>query len=117
MKISKIAKQITRVVTITLPGLVYAAGDMGLSTVNQYDPPARCLPCTIMMIINYVLAIVGVVALAYIVYGGFLYITSNGDSSQVDKAKNIVIYAVIGIVVIGVAAALVNFVVGAVVQS
>ena len=89
---------------------------MGLNVVNSYDPPARDLPSTIVMIVNYALTIVGVIALAYIVYGGFLYITAHGDSGQVDSAKEIIIYAVIGIVVIGVAAALVNFVVGAVTQ-
>ena len=41
---------------------------------------------------------------------------AHGDSGQVDSAKEVIIYAVIGIVVIGIAAALVNFVVGAVVQ-
>jgi len=91
-----------------------AQGDMGLGVVNSYSPPARDLPSTIMVIVNYVLVIVGVIALAYLVYGGFLYITSHGDSNQVDQAKNTIFNAIIGIVVIGVAAAIVNFVVGAV---
>lgn len=92
-----------------------SSAQMGLNVVDRFDPPARDLPSTIMMIVNYVLIIVGVVALAYLVYGGFLYITSHGDTTQVDSAKNTIINAVIGIVVIGVAAAVVNFVVGAVV--
>lgn len=116
MKIINILKK-AWLLGLVMPMFALAAGDMGLSVVNSYDPPARCLPCTIIQIVNYALTIVGVIALAYIVYGGFLYITAHGDSSQVDSAKEIIIYAVIGIVVIGVAAALVNFVVGAVVQS
>jgi TRAP-type C4-dicarboxylate transport system permease small subunit len=90
---------------------------MGLDVVDGYSPPARDLPSTILIIVNYVLVIVGVVALAYLIYGGFLYITSHGDTSQVDSAKNTIVYAVIGIIVIGVAAAVVNFVVGAVTNS
>ncbi|MDO8511670.1 MAG: hypothetical protein Q7S57_00180 [bacterium] len=72
------------------------------------------LPSIIMNIINYVLGIVGVVALAYLIYGGFRYITSGGNETVVEEAKSIIINAIIGIVVIGVAAALVNFVIGAV---
>lgn len=89
---------------------VFAQG-MGLEYVDSYDPPARDLPSTILQIVNYVLVIVGVVALAYLVYGGFLYITAQGDGKKIEQAKNTIIYAVIGIVVIGIAAAVVNFVI------
>jgi len=93
------------------------SAQMGLDVVDGYEGSnQRDLPSAIMTIVNYVLVIVGVIALAFLVYGGFLYITSHGDSSQVDAAKQTIINAVIGIVVIGVAAALVNFVVGAVAQ-
>lgn len=69
------------------------------------------LASVILNIINYVLAIVGVIALAYLIYGGFRYITSGGNEDTVSDAKNIIINAVIGIIVIGVAAAVVNFVI------
>lgn len=115
MKISDLIKKVWLLGLVTPFFALAQRTDMGLSVVNQYDPQARSLPDTIMVIINYALTIVGVIALAYIVYGGFLYITAHGDSNQVDTAKNIIVYAVIGIVVIGVAAAIVNFVVGAVV--
>lgn len=83
-----------------------APPDVGLSTTK--------LPEMILQLVNYVLILVGVLALAYFVYGGFLYITAHGESQQVEKAKGVIIYAVIGIVVIGLAAALVTFVVGSV---
>ena len=102
---------------VVLSGPQFALAQMGIDVVDGYEGSnQRDLPSAIMTIINYVLVIVGVVALAYLVYGGFLYITSHGDSGQVDQAKSTIINAVIGIVVIGVAAALVNFVVGAVAQ-
>lgn len=69
------------------------------------------LATVILNLINYVLAIVGVVALAYLIYGGFRYITSAGNEETIDEAKRIIFNAIIGIVVIGVAAALVNFVI------
>jgi heme/copper-type cytochrome/quinol oxidase subunit 2 len=69
------------------------------------------LATVILNLINYVLAIVGVIALAFLVYGGFRYITSAGNEDAIAAAKLIILNAIIGIVVIGVAAALVNFVI------
>ena len=89
-------------------------GDLGAGIVQGYAPPARNLPETIIGIVNFVLVIVGVLALAFLVYGGFLYITSRGEETQIATAKQVIINAVIGIIVIGVAAALVNFVIDAI---
>ena len=88
--------------------------DLGAGIVQGYAPPARDLPGTILGLINVVLVLVGVLALAFLVYGGFRYITSRGEESEVEAAKGIITNAVIGIVVIGIAAALVNFVIGAI---
>lgn len=98
-----------------LAGLPAHAGIFGEEVIFGYRPPARDLPGTILGIVNFVLILVGILALAFLVYGGFLYITSRGDEDQVATAKSIIVNAVIGIIVIGVAAALVNFVVNALV--
>lgn len=93
-----------------LPSIALAQGGV----VGVPPPPGTAqgdLPEVILRLVNYVLAIVGVIALAYLVYGGFMYITSAGNEDKVESAKNIIINAVIGIVVIGVAAAVVNFVI------
>ena len=66
---------------------------------------------TVVNIINAVLGIIGVVAVIFIVYGGFLYLTSAGDSSKVKKGKDALMYAIIGLVIVGLAYAIVNFVV------
>jgi len=96
-----------------LPALVFAQG--GLETVPPPTGTAQGeLPAVILRIVNFVLALVGVIALAFLVYGGFVYITSAGNEDRVEQAKSIVVNAVIGIVVIGIAAAIVNFVVRAV---
>lgn len=103
-------KKVIAIAPGLLPAVARAQG--GLSGV---PPPTGTatgdLAQVILRIINYVLAIVGIVALAYLVYGGFMYITSAGNEDKVEAAKQIIINAVIGIVVIGVAAAIVNFVI------
>lgn len=47
--------------------------------------------------------IVGVVAVIFIIYGGFRYITSGGDSGSVSSAKNTLIYAIIGLIIVALA--------------
>ncbi len=57
-------------------------------------------------IINFVLYFLGLVATIMVIYGGFLYITSQGEDTE--KAKKVLMYATIGIVIILISFALVN---------
>lgn len=65
---------------------------------------------TLTTVINVVLAVVGFVAVIMIIMGGISFITSQGDSSKVTKARNTILYGVIGLVVALLAFAIVNFV-------
>ena len=62
---------------------------------------------------NWVLGIVGAVAVLFIIYGGFRYITSQGNQQQMDTAKNILIKAIIGLVIVVVAYVIVRIIVAA----
>ncbi len=64
-------------------------------------------------VINTILIVLGMIAVIMIVIGGIRYTTSNGDSSQVQAAKNTVLYAVVGLVIAIMAYAIVNFVIAA----
>ena len=66
----------------------------------------------ITLISNTVLLLVGVVAVLFLIIGGFQYIASGGNPEQVNKAKNTIFYAIIGIVVALLAYVVVQFVVG-----
>ncbi|MCF7845719.1 MAG: hypothetical protein K9L85_00600 [Candidatus Peribacteraceae bacterium] len=57
---------------------------------------------------NFVLPFVGVIAIAAIIYAGFLYLTAAGNEEQTKKAKNIIMWVVIGIILIFSAYAIVN---------
>jgi type IV secretion system pilin len=102
---------IASVVGAVLPVLARAQGDGLTGTPVPSGTAQGDLASVILNLVNYVLAIVGVIALAYLVYGGFRYITSAGNEETIEEAKRIIFNAIIGIVVIGVAAALVNFVI------
>lgn len=61
-------------------------------------------------IVNIFSYIVGAVAIIMIIYGGFRYITSGGDSGSVGNAKNTLIYAIVGLIIVALAQILVHFV-------
>lgn len=61
-------------------------------------------------IINLFSLVVGIVSVLMIIYGGLKYITSGGDSSNVGSAKNTILYAIIGIVIVALAQFIVRFV-------
>lgn len=60
---------------------------------------------------NTLLLLVGVIAVLFLIIGGFQYITSSGNPEQVGKAKNTILYAIIGIVVTLIAWAVVSFII------
>jgi hypothetical protein len=61
-------------------------------------------------IINILSVIVGVIAVIMIIIGGLRYITSGGDSGNVSSAKNTIIYAIVGLVIVALAQFIVRFV-------
>lgn len=61
-------------------------------------------------VVNIFSLIVGIVSVIMIIYGGFRYVTSGGDSGNVSNAKNTIIYAIIGLVVVALAQFIVQFV-------
>ncbi len=61
-------------------------------------------------IINIFSIVVGAVSVIMIIVGGFRYIISNGDSNGVSGAKNTILYAIIGLVIVLFAQVIVRFV-------
>ena len=65
---------------------------------------------TVQSVISVVVGLVGLVAVVMIILGGFQYTTSAGDTNKVTKAKNTILYGIIGLVIAILAFAIVNFV-------
>lgn len=90
---------------ITFPQLAHA----------QFQPSDVGFPVTdlregIQGIIRTSLLLVGVLALAVTVYGGFKYIIAKGDEREIEEAKQAITAGIIGVLIIGLAYALVVFV-------
>ncbi|MDA1060178.1 MAG: hypothetical protein O3B47_00085 [bacterium] len=67
----------------------------------------------ILTLVNYFLGFLGLLAVIMIIYGGVSYVTSAGNDEAVGKAKKIIMYAVIGIILILLSFVLVRAVLGA----
>jgi len=65
----------------------------------------------ITIIINTILMILGAVSVLVIIIGGVMYTLSSGEATAVKKAKDTILYAVIGLVIAILAYAIVRFVV------
>lgn len=64
-------------------------------------------------ILNWVYGISGIVAVGFIVYGAITYATAQGNPDTIKQATKSIIYAVVGLVVVLLAAAITNFVASA----
>jgi cytochrome bd-type quinol oxidase subunit 2 len=91
--------------------------DPSSSDCSNGGDAAQKLNDLIRQIINFLSAIVGVVAVIMIIVGGLRYITSGGNDSNVTGAKNTILYAVIGLVIVALAQLIVRFVLSKVTAS
>ena len=111
---------IASVATVAVVGLVNATQTLAIGTIADGANSARGAqqPSDLFgnagvfsEISSVLLFIVGAVAVIMIVIGGLRYVVSGGDASQVQGAKNTILYALVGIIIAILAYAAVNFVI------
>ena len=79
--------------------------------VRNVNPGAETdLEGMVKVILNTVFFVVGVVAVIMIIIGGVTYATSQGDTTKVQKGKNTILYGIVGLVVVLLSFAIVNFI-------
>ena len=61
-------------------------------------------------LINWFTAIAGIVSAIFLVYGGITYMTSSGDPGKTKKAKDMIMYSLIGLIIVALAAVITAFV-------
>lgn len=61
-------------------------------------------------LINVLLYVVGALAIVMIIWAGLSYITSTGDSGRIKRAKDVLLYSIIGLVVAILSYAIVNWI-------
>lgn len=105
------------------PALAVTANDVfsGVCTTAEAKKSPTCQTTTadpisgpngiIIRIAKIVAAVGGVVAVFMMVSGGFMYVTSGGDTNKVQNAKKTILFAAIGLVVIGLAQGIIAFII------
>lgn len=117
---SKLGKTIMFVTAITSLALVVFPVAAQITQLDSNDCSQFGIKCqgnedtkslldVIQYIVNAFLVLVGIVAAIYLVLGGLRYIRSEGEEGEAEKAKNTILSAVIGIIIIGLSALIVNF--------
>lgn len=115
----KFTKNILQITTGICTMVTLCAGKAMALTVQEGAEAARAdgMPENLVgpdgvftQITNTVLYVVGAISVLMLVWGGFRYIISGGDSKKVTDAKNTILYAILGLVIAFFAYAIVNFV-------
>lgn len=81
--------------------------DLGLK-----NAPTQVGPTQVEAILGSVYLVAGIVAVLAIIIGAIRFMAANGEAAKVATAKNVISYAVVGLVVVLMAAALTNWVIG-----
>lgn len=97
-------QNILKIVGLIEPG---STGTTGLMEVAQGSDLIE----NVKNILNGVIGVLGFGCVIVMIVGGVNYMTSAGDTSKVTKAKNTILYGLIGLVICVLAFAIVNFVI------
>ncbi|MEI7683326.1 MAG: hypothetical protein WCJ24_03450 [Candidatus Saccharibacteria bacterium] len=85
---------------------ITAGGGNGCSTTGQIDISA--LLRTALTILSF---IAGLAAVVMIIISGIKFITSQGDPANIASARNTILYAIVGLVVVAISQIIVRFVI------
>lgn len=76
--------------------------------------PATSVNDVVGLIIDIFSWIVGVVSVIMVIFGGFQYVTSAGDSAKAAKGRQTILFALVGLVIVALAQVIVVFVLNSV---
>lgn len=100
--------------TASLSGSVSAQVSKGIDTATTSEMKGKSIDGDkglIKTVVNVLLWAVGALSVIMIIFSGFRYITSAGDTSKTKSAQSTLIYSVVGLIVAIMAWAIVNMVI------
>jgi len=84
------------------------------TTASEAGVSSADIPGIAVAVVNALLALVGMVFFIYFIYGGFKWMTAAGSPEKVEKAKKLLINAVIGLALIALAYSIAYFIIQAI---
>ena len=75
------------------------------------------LEADVKTLLSTIIGVLGFVCVVVMIIGGVNYMTSSGDAGKVKKAKDTILYGLIGLIVCVLAFALVQFVIGTILAN
>ena len=88
------------------------------STEAGYDTASSTsLTGYVSQIISIILSVLGIIFLAFTIYGGIVWMTAAGNEEKVSKAKELIIESIIGVIIVIAAYAISYFVLSATTTS
>lgn len=76
---------------------------------DKVGDPNKFFTDTVNNVLNWVLAIIFLIAFIYLVMNGVKYITAGGDAAKATEARNGVLNAIIGIIIVLIAFVILRF--------
>src|SRR5438876_5244694 len=101
---SKIVQILVALSLIALPLSAVHAQDAvtnGLNLIKKPFPQSNLADKpqdTVIKVINILLYLAGILAVIFVIWGGYLYITSGGNEESAAKGRKALMYALIGLV-------------------
>ncbi len=98
------------VALLAMPAIA-AALTVDYSIGTTLDVGTADLESTVINIVQWILGLLGLIAVVFILYGGFVWLTAGGNEEKVSTAKRVIGQAVVGLIIVLLAWAIVIFVV------
>lgn len=91
-------------------GVQIAGGANCADLGTDNDTTSSSIDHVVSTVVNILSWIVGIVAVIMVIIGGLFFVISSGDSTKTAKARNTIIYALVGLVIVALAQIIVHFV-------
>lgn len=82
-----------------VPFLASAQWTIGRMQATQSGLPSDSIINIVGRLMNWLLALLGIIGVIAFVIAGILYLTSAGDEEQIERAKKAMLYSIVGVIV------------------
>ena len=103
--------------TLSELGLLFALSLQHAAAQNTINiaPPDQAVPAAsadaiVRFVFNLLIIVALLISLIFLIYGGIKWITSGGDKTAVESARNTVVAAIVGLVIVLLTWVIINFV-------